>query len=143
MRSAQVEAPTARVRPVREKHLRKLNQSDAGPAPDQDFRTSERFEGDDDELVHPSGAFPGTQPAAITRGQARRMCRNFDASGHSNHSGRGSTLWVILEHCAKVDIACNLRAIPGIGYYVERTKSIDDGLVLRMSVETGYGSLQG
>lgn len=141
MGSAQIEPPTARVRPVREKHLRKLAERDDGSAPGQALRTSERFEGLDGERVDPSGAFPGTRPAAITRGQARLMCQNFDASGHSNHSGKGSTLWVILEHCAEVDIAYNLRAIPGLGYYVERTKSIDDGLVLRMSVETGYGPL--
>ena len=71
------------------------------------------------------------------------MCQNFDASGHSNHSGRGSTLWVILEHCAAVDIAYTLRALPGVGYYVERTKSADDGLALRMEVETSYGPARG
>jgi hypothetical protein len=141
MGSAQIEPPTARVRPIREKHLRKLAERDDGAATEQAFRTSGRFEGNDDARVEPSGAFPGTQPAAITCRQARLMCQNFDASGHSNHSGKGSTLWVILEHCAEVDIAYNLRVMPGIGHYVERTKSIDDGLVLRMAVETGYGPL--
>ena len=70
------------------------------------------------------------------------MCQNFDASGYSNHSGRGSTLWVVLEHCAEADIAYNLRAMPGIGFYVERAKSVDDGLALHMSVDTGYGPLR-
>jgi hypothetical protein len=79
----------------------------------------------------------------VTRAQARLMCQNFDASGYSNHSGRGTTLWVILEHCAEADIAYNLRALPGVGYYVERAKSADDGLALRMSVETGYGPMRG
>lgn len=142
MSSTQIEAPTARVRPVREKHLRKLAIDDAVPAHAQEFRTSARFEGGDAELIQPCGQFPGTHPAPITRAQARLMCQNFEASGHSNHSGKGSTLWVILEHCAEVDIAYNLRAMPGMGYYVERAKSVEDGLVLRMSVETGYGPLR-
>lgn len=140
MSSAQVEPPTARVRPVREKHLRKVSGRHDMPAPD--FRTSGRFEGPDDELIEPSCVYPGTQPEAISRAQARLMCQNFEARGHSNHSGRGSTLWVVLEHCAEVDIAYNLRAVPGIGYYVEHAKSVDDGLALRMSVETGYGPLR-
>jgi len=140
MSSAQVEPPTARVRPVREKHLRKVSsRTDTLAVP---LRTSHRFEGPDVELLEPSCSYPGTRPEAITRGQARLMCQNFDASGHSNHSGRGSTLWVVLEHCAEADIAYNLRAVPGIGYYVEHAKSVDDGLALRMSVETGYGPLR-
>lgn len=143
MSCAQVEAPTARVRPMREKHMRKSAQRGAAPEPATAFRTSARFEGRDDELVQPSSQFAGTKPAAVTRGQARLMCQNFDASGHSNHSGQGSTLWVILEHCAEVDIAYNLRALPGVGYYVERSKAVDDGMALRMSVETGYGPLRG
>jgi hypothetical protein len=143
MSSSQVEAPMARVRPVRERHQRKHAADDGDAAQSPDFRTSGRFEGPDDELVLPASQFPGTSPAPITRDQARLMCRNFDASGHSNHSGKGSTLWVVLEHCAEADIAYNLRAMPGIGYYVERARSVDDGLVLRMSVETGYGPLNG
>lgn len=143
MRSVQVDAPSVRVRPLREKHLRKTQaQSDDGQFA-QPFHSSARFDGPDDERVEPSSAYPGTRPAPVSRGQARLMCQNFDASGHSNHSGRGSTLWVILEHCAEVDIAYNLRAMPGVGYYVERAKSADDGLPLRMSVETGYGPVHG
>ena len=141
MSSAQVEPPTTRVRPVREKHLRKLADRGNDPAA-AGLRTSSRFEGAADGLLQPLSGFPGTQPTPVTRSQARLLCQNFDASGHSNHSGKGSTLWVILEHCAEVDIAYNLRAMPGMGYYVERAKSVDDGLVLRMSVETGYGPLR-
>lgn len=143
MSSAQVEAPTARVRPVREKNLRKISSRNDAAAMAQGMRTSARFEGPDDEVIEPSCRYPGTRPEPITRALARLMCQNFDASGHSNHSGRGSTLWVVLEHCAEADIAYNLRAVPGIGYYVERAKSVDDGLALRMSVETGYGPLRG
>lgn len=139
MGSTQVEPPTARVRPMREKHLRKSAAHGNAPDSDQALHTSGRFEGRDDELVHPSGQFPGTRPAAVTRAQARLLCQNFDASGHSNHSGKGSTLWVVLEHCAEVDIPYNLRASPGMGYYVERAQGAADGLALRMSVETGYG----
>ncbi|MEO8546088.1 MAG: hypothetical protein ABI434_21055 [Burkholderiaceae bacterium] len=143
MRSVQVEAPSVRVRPLREKHLRKTEaQSDPADLA-QPFHTSGRFEGPDGERIEPSSAYPGTRPAPLTRAQARLMCQNFDASGHSNHSGRGASLWVILEHCAETDIAYNLRAMPGVGYYVERAKSVDDGLALRMSVETGYGPVHG
>jgi hypothetical protein len=139
MSCTQVEAATARVRPLREKHLRKAEALDELQHPE--FRTSSRFNaGDDEELIHPSGQFPGTRPAPVTRAQARLLCQNFDASGHSNHSGRGSTLWVVLEHCAEADIAYNLRALPGLGYYVERSKNAADGLALRMSVETQYGA---
>lgn len=140
MSCTQVEPPTARVRPLREKHLRKNEAAGTGQESGAGFRTSGRFVGDAAELLQPSGQFPGTRPAPVTRAQARLMCQNFDASGHSNHSGQGTTLWVILEHCADADIAYNLRALPGLGYYVERSKSIGDGLSLRMSVETVYGA---
>ena len=138
MSCTQVEPATTRVRPVREKHLRKTGHLDDLLEPD--FRTSERFSGDEGETLQPTSQFPGTRPQAVTRAQARLLCQNFDASGHSNHSGRGSTLWVILEHCAHADIAYNLRALPGLGYYVERAKAAADGLPLRMSVETQYGA---
>ncbi len=141
MRSVQVEAPSVRVRPLREKHLRKTQSGSDDAALEQPFHTSGRFDGPHDDRIEPTSAYPGTQPAPVSRAQARLMCQNFDASGHSNHSGRGSTLWVILEHCAETDVAYNLRAMPGVGYYVERAKSADDGLALRMSVETGYGPM--
>ena len=137
MSCTQIEPATARVRPMREKHLRKAPRD--GDDEELEFRTSDRFQGDGDEVLQPTAQFPGTRPAAVTRAQARLLCQNFDASGHSNHSGRGATLWVILEHCAQADIAYNLRAMPGLGYYVERSKAAADGLSLRMSVETQYG----
>ncbi len=143
MRSVQVEAPSVRVRPLREKHLRKTLAGSHDAVLEPPLHTSARFEGPDDERVEPTSAYPGTDPTPVSRVQARLMCQNFDASGHSNHSGRGSTLWVILEHCAQTDIAYNLRAMPGVGYYIERAKSADDGLALRMSVATGYGPMRG
>ena len=141
MTCTQVEPATARVRPMREKHLRKLETGDKPLGREDDFRTAARFVGDDEEILQPAAHFPGTRPTPVTRAQARLSCRNFDASGHSNHSGQGATLWVILEHCAGVDIAYNLHALPGLGYYVERSKAVGDGLALSMSVETGLGSL--
>jgi hypothetical protein len=138
MSCTQVEPATTRVRPRREKHLRRHEQDEVFEA--SEFRTSERFQGDGAEVVQPVASCPGTRPAAVTRAQARLLCQNFEASGHSNHSGRGATLWVILEHCAQADIPYNLRAMPGLGYYVERSKAAADGLSLRMSVETQYGT---
>ena len=137
MSCTQVEPPQARVRPVREKHLRKAENREKFE--ESDFRTSDRFMGDGAEAIQPTGRIPGTRPASVTRAQARLLCQNFDASGHSNHSGQGATLWVVLEHCESADIPYNLRAVPGLGYYVERSKAIGDGLALRMSVETTYG----
>lgn len=141
MSSAQLQPPTARVRAVRERHLPKLTDRGNAAAP-AGLRTSDRFEGPEAELLQPQFVFPGTQPTPIPRSLARLMCQNFDATGHSNHSGKGASLWVILEHCAEADIAYNLRAMPGMGYYVERAKPVGDGLALRMSVETGYGPLR-
>ena len=140
MSCTQIDPPTARVRPMREKNLRKNETRESERDSEPNFRTSERFSGDSAELLHPTGQFPGTRPAPVTRSQARLLCQNFDASGHSNHSGRGSTLWVILEHCADADIPYNIRALPGLGYYVERSKAVGDGMALRMSVETAYGA---
>ena len=124
------------MRLLREKHLRRdsARDSEAG-----DFRTSDRFQGDDEEVLVLLAAYPGTHPSPVTRAQARLLCQNFDASGHSNHSGRGSTPWVIPEHCAQADIPHTLRASPGLGYYVERSSSVGDGLALSMSVETRFG----
>ena len=141
MACTQVEPPTARVRAMREKHLRKAEAGDKSQAQQRDFRTAERFIGDDAEIIQPPGRFPGTRPAPITRALARLMCQNFDACGHSNHSGQGATLWVVLEHCAGADIPYNLSALPGLGYYVERSKAVGDGLALHMSVETELGPL--
>lgn len=142
MSCAQVEPPVARVRPVREKHLRKSGAEAPQPdGVDSDFHTSGTFEGAGDGLVQPTGQFPGTRPAPMTRAQARTLCQNFDASGHSNHSGQGASLWVILEHCAARGIAYNLHALPGVGYYVERAKSVEDGRALRMPVQTTYDAL--
>lgn len=138
MSCTQVEPPTTRVRPMREMHLRKAERTNTQDG--MELHTSERFKGDDEETLQPLSQFPGTRPAPVTRAQARLLCQNFDASGHSNHSGRGSTLWVILEHCAQADIAYNLRALPGMGYYVERAKAAADGLSLSMSVESQYGA---
>lgn len=141
MTCTQVEPPTARVRPMREKHLRKGGVPEGAQDGHSDFRTSGSFLGEADEVVQPTGQFPGTSPAPVTRAQARLLCQNFDACGHSNHSGQGTTLWVILEHCAATGIAYNLRALPGLGYYVERAKTANDGMALRMPVETTYDSL--
>ena len=109
---------------------------------DPDFRTSGRFIGDGTHTVEPAGTFPGTHPMPVSKAQARLLCRNFDACGHSNHSGQGNTLWVILEHCAGADIPYNLQVLPGMGYYLEHSKAIGDGLALRMSVETEHGALE-
>ena len=142
MTCTQVEPPVARVRPMREKNLRKIEVSAKAREEDPNFRTSDRFIGDDTHNVEPTGTFPGTHPISVSKAQARLLCRNFDACGHSNHSGQGNTLWVILEHCAGADIPYNLHVLPGMGFYLERSRTIGDGLALRMSVETEHGALE-
>jgi hypothetical protein len=141
MTCTQVEPPVARVRPMREKNLRRSELDGKAPQEALDFRTAARFMGDGAHTVEPASAFPGTHPMTVTKAQARLLCRNFDACGHSNHSGQGSTLWVILEHCAAANIPYNLHVLPGMGYYLERSRAIADGLALRMSVETEHGAL--
>jgi hypothetical protein len=138
----QVEPPVARVRPVREKNLRKSEVGDAASEETLDFRTSGRFIGDGAHTVEPDGTFPGTCPMPVSKAQARLLCRNFDACGRSNHSGQGRTLWVILEHCACADIPYDLHVLPGMGFYLERSRAIGDGLALRMTVETEHGALE-
>ena len=142
MTCTQVEPPQARVRPMREKNLRKLEVGDQARDEDPNFRTSGRFIGEGAHTVEPAGTFPGTHPMPVSKAQARLLCHNFDACGHSNHSGQGNTLWVILEHCAGADIPYNLQVLPGMGYYLERSRAIGDGLALRMSVETEHGALE-
>ncbi len=136
-----IEPPAARARPLREKHLRKSVANAADEAADNVLHTAEGFQGDADTLVAPTGQFPGARSEAVTCAQARRICRNFDASGHSNHSGQGATLWVVLEHCAARGIAYNLHALPGVGFYIERAKTVEDGLALSMPVESTYAGL--
>jgi hypothetical protein len=136
-----IEAPVARARPLREKHLRRSVADAATAEDDSGLHTAESFLGDADTLVAPTGQFPGARSEAVTCAQARRICRNFDASGHSNHSGQGATLWVVLEHCAVRGIAYNLHVLPGVGFYIERAKAVEDGLALSMPVESTYAGL--
>ena len=142
MSCTQVEPPTARVKPMREKNLRKIEAGERSAEQLRAFKTAERFLGENDEILQPAGHFSGTHPTPVSRAQAQLLCLNFDACGHSNHSGQGATLWVILEHCAAADIPYNLRAVPGLGYYVEHSKAVGDGLALHMSVETELGALR-
>lgn len=141
MSCTQVEPPVARARPLREKHLRKTGVDPADAVQDSDLHTSASFMGEADALVAPTGQFPGARSTAVSCAQARRLCRQFDANGHSNHSGQGATLWVVLEHCAARGIAYNLHVLPGVGFYIERAKTVEDGLALSMPVETSYAGL--
>ena len=141
MSCTQVEPPVARARPLREKHLRKAAEGRASAEQYADLHTSESFMGEADAVVAPTGQFPGARSTAVTCAQARRICHHFDASGHSNHSGQGATLWVVLEHCAARGIAYNLHVLPGVGFYIERAKTVEDGLALSMPVETSYAEL--
>lgn len=79
------------------------------------------FDGDGRKKVKPTIRLPHTYPIEVTNGQARRTIDAFNHSGHTNHSGNGGTLWVILEWAQRNKVAYNLNAFPGMGYTVSRT----------------------
>jgi hypothetical protein len=76
--------------------------------------------GDGRKRVDPPTGAIGQRPAAVKIGQARDLIRSFETHGHSQHSGQGSFLWVIIDYCETYQIPYNLRAEPGNGYFVER-----------------------
>mgnify|MGYP001588521713 CR=1 FL=1 len=81
-----------------------------------------RFEGDGRIKIYPDPQYVrvGTHPISVTRATARNLSRQFDYHGRSNHSGLGSVLWVIIEHCKTNGIKHVLRGKKGFGYEVVR-----------------------
>lgn len=77
------------------------------------------LDGDGRIKLEPTFTYPGTAPIAVTRAQARQTVERFKANGRSNHSGSGSTLWVVLQFCADTRTPFTLSAFPGEGYEVE------------------------
>lgn len=77
------------------------------------------FSGDGRFVKEPMLRLPGTNPDSVTNANARHVIDALLTRGHTNHSGLGSTLWVVLVWCQLHDKAYTLRAEPGLGYYVE------------------------
>lgn len=71
--------------------------------------------------IKPSISLTGFE-MSVSTANYRSLTNAFVRSGQSIHSGRGSTLWVILEYCRDQQIPYTLKAMPGMGYLVE----IDD-----------------
>ena len=83
---------------------------------------SSRFKGDGRKKVAPLFDFKkeGLKSIAVRKSTARQLCKNFDVCGHSTHSGQGSTVWVILEHCRENLIQYTITGEPGVGFFIQR-----------------------
>jgi hypothetical protein len=81
-----------------------------------------RFEGDGRISLEalPQYTRKGTHPIKVTRSAARRMIEAFDESGQSTHSGRGGTLWVLIEHCKTSGIKYRINGYVSFGFSFER-----------------------
>lgn len=71
------------------------------------------------KIPPPPGAM-GACPMPIKALTCRYLIQEFEERGRSIHSGTGTTLWVILEHCRQNNIPFTLEARPGQGYTVTR-----------------------
>ncbi len=82
------------------------------------------FEGDGRRMVRatvlPMADLPGTQPIPVTRARARQMIFDFIETGRSDHSGAGSTLWVMLTWLQTHKIPYQLNAVPGKWYGITK-----------------------
>lgn len=78
------------------------------------------LDGDGRRLVHPYPGMLGVMSKPLRRSQCRALIAMFERDGQSVHSSMGSTLWVILEHCASQRIPYRLTARPRVGFLVEK-----------------------
>lgn len=76
------------------------------------------FEGDGRSTTIPWFVLPGTQPVPVRRSMARELIRNMLETGHSIHSGNGSTLWILLIWLQRHRRPYVLTAHPGFGYEI-------------------------
>jgi hypothetical protein len=83
------------------------------------FNQLPRWLGDGRIKIHPlpCDITPGTRPIAITRSTARMLIEDFTRDGFSNHSGSGSTLWLIIEHCRITRTPYQITGSPGEFWY--------------------------
>ena len=77
--SVQVEAPSVRVRPLREKHLRKTQSGLHEAGLEQPFHTSVRFEGPDDELRQTINTQPALYVTSCAALEALRSAAEIQA----------------------------------------------------------------
>ena len=73
----------------------------------------------------PQYVLPGTRPMPVTRAAARRIIAAFDATGGSQHSGAGATLWVLIEHCEtkKINYDIHFYGSPCTGIFINQRKA--------------------
>lgn len=73
----------------------------------------------DPEVFASEPALANTFPSTIQRARASALIDAYLKHGFSNHSGRGSTLWVLVEFCKAKDLPYNINGTPAEGYYIE------------------------
>jgi hypothetical protein len=56
----------------------------------------------------------------LTNAQVRRIVENFMLTGKAHHSGNASTLQYIIDYCEDNLIGYQIKALPGIGYSIEK-----------------------
>ena len=78
------------------------------------------FIGDGRASVEPTmGVLPGTVPIAVRRKTCRMFIERLVTVGSSTHSGRGSTLWVLLAWVQRHKLPYMLYASPGESYTLQ------------------------
>jgi hypothetical protein len=71
------------------------------------------------EVLDSEPILRNTSPAVIQVARARELVNMFMQSKVSEHSGRGSTLWVLVEYCKHNKIDYCLTGTPSEGYIIE------------------------
>lgn len=79
------------------------------------------FEGDGRQMVEAQEEWemPG-QPIPVLRRVAKELGRRFDASGVSNHSEQGCTLWVAIAYAQYKEFSTVLSWDEGVGYSLRK-----------------------
>lgn len=75
------------------------------------------------ELLESEPILKQTLPAPITIGRARELLKMFLRCYLSTHSGKGSTLWVLVEYCKHAKIEYCIIGTPSEGYIIEFANS--------------------
>ena len=78
-----------------------------------------RFEGDGRKTLRHTADQANMCPIPVNRAVARDMIARFLDLGWSNHSMRGSTVWVITEYCEAKEIAIEIERPYG-SYFIRR-----------------------
>lgn len=77
------------------------------------------FQGDGRMKIPPTSVLACTAPLELTLAQCRRLVKMMIDTGHSTHSGHGSTLWASLLYLQGQALPYQLTAVPGEGYHIK------------------------